>query len=67
MQQFGIVLVDIRARPKSPCACVTSMSLGSHGNPAFSDEPKTVYEGYYKIENTFIFTWSLVPSIEHFH
>ncbi len=35
-------------------------------NPAFSDEPKIVYEGYYKTKNTFIFAWSSIPDIGHY-
>jgi hypothetical protein len=27
-------------------------------NLAFNDEPEIVYEGFYKIENIFIFAWS---------
>ncbi len=34
---------------------------------AFSDEPETVCEGCYKIEDTSIFTQCLVPDIEHYH
>jgi len=30
-----------------------------------SDEPKTVYEGFYEIQDTFIFAWSLVSNIGH--
>jgi hypothetical protein len=33
---------------------------------ASSDEPETVYEGYYEIENTSIFTWSSVPGLGHY-
>jgi hypothetical protein len=36
-------------------------------DPASSDEPKTVCEGYYEIEDTFIFAWSLVFGIGHYH
>jgi hypothetical protein len=34
---------------------------------ASGDEPKTVYEGYYKIENTSIFAWFLVFDVGHYH
>jgi hypothetical protein len=27
-------------------------------DPAFGDEPETICEGYYEIENTFILAWS---------
>jgi hypothetical protein len=27
-------------------------------NPVFGDEPETICEGCYEIENNFIFTWS---------
>jgi len=35
-------------------------------DPASGDEPKTVYEGCYKTEDTFIFAWSLVFDIGHY-
>jgi hypothetical protein len=35
-------------------------------DPAFGDEPKTVYEGCYKIEDTSIFAWSSIPSVGHY-
>jgi hypothetical protein len=35
-------------------------------NPASGDEPETVCEGCYEIENTFIFTWSLVLGVGHY-
>jgi hypothetical protein len=34
---------------------------------AFNDEPETVYEGYYEIEDTSIFTWSSVLDVGHYH
>ncbi len=34
-------------------------------DPAFGDEPETIYEGCYEIKNTFIFTWSLVLDVGH--
>jgi len=30
------------------------------------DEPETIYEGRYEIENTSIFAWSLIPNIGHY-
>jgi hypothetical protein len=33
---------------------------------AFGNEPEIVYEGYYEIENTSIFAWSLVPGVGHY-
>jgi hypothetical protein len=36
-------------------------------NPAFGDELEIVYEGCYEIEDTFIFVWSSIPSIEHYY
>jgi hypothetical protein len=36
-------------------------------DPVFDDKPKTVCEGCYEIENTFIFTWSLVPGVRHYY
>ncbi len=35
-------------------------------DPTFGDEPKTVREGCYEIEDTFIFAWSLVIDIGHY-
>jgi hypothetical protein len=35
-------------------------------NPTFDDELEIVCEGYYKTEDTFIFTWFLVPGIGHY-
>jgi len=36
-------------------------------DPAFGDEPETVYEGCYKTKDTFIFTWFSVPGVGHYH
>jgi hypothetical protein len=33
---------------------------------ASSDEPETICEGCYEIEDTSIFTWSSVPSVGHY-
>jgi hypothetical protein len=35
-------------------------------NPTPNDKPKTIYEGYYKIEDTSIFAWSSIPSVGHY-
>ncbi len=35
-------------------------------NPTSNDEPETVCEGCYKIENTSIFTWSSVLGVGHY-
>jgi hypothetical protein len=35
-------------------------------DPASNDEPKTIYEGFYKIENTSIFAWYSIPNIGHY-
>jgi hypothetical protein len=35
-------------------------------NLASSDEPETIHEGYYEIEDTSIFAWSLVLSVGHY-
>jgi len=32
----------------------------------FGDELETIYEGYYEIESTFIFTWFLILGVEHY-
>ncbi len=34
---------------------------------ASGDEPETIYECYYEIEGTFIFAWSLIPGVGHYH
>ncbi len=36
-------------------------------NPAFGDEPETVYKGCYEIKDTSIFTWSSVHGVGHYH
>jgi len=36
-------------------------------DPAFGDEPKIVREGYYEVKNTFIFGWSSIPDVVHYH
>jgi hypothetical protein len=35
-------------------------------NPTFIDEPETICEGCYKIENTSIFTWSSILGVGHY-
>jgi hypothetical protein len=35
-------------------------------NLAFGDEPETVYEGCYEIENTSIFAWSSILGVGHY-
>jgi hypothetical protein len=35
-------------------------------DPAFGDEPETVYEGCYETEDIFIFAWFSVPSVGHY-
>ncbi len=36
-------------------------------DPAFGDEPETIYEGCYETEDTSIFAWSSIPGIGHYH
>jgi len=36
-------------------------------DPASSDEPYTVCESCYEIENTSIFAWSSIPDVGHYH
>jgi len=36
-------------------------------DPIFGDEPKTIYEGFYKIENTSIFAWFSIFGVRHYH
>jgi hypothetical protein len=36
-------------------------------DPASGDEPETIHEGYYEIEDTSIFTWSSIPDVGHYH
>jgi hypothetical protein len=33
----------------------------------FGDEPKIVNEGFYKTKDTFIFAWSSILGIAHYH
>jgi hypothetical protein len=35
-------------------------------DPAFGDEPETVYEGCYETKDTSIFTWSSIPGVGHY-
>jgi hypothetical protein len=35
-------------------------------DPAFGEEPETVYEGCYETEDTSIFAWSSVPGVGHY-
>ncbi len=35
-------------------------------DPTSGDEPETVYEIYYEIEDTFIFAWFSIPSVGHY-
>jgi hypothetical protein len=35
-------------------------------NPTFGDELESIYEGCYKIEDTFIFAWSLILDVGHY-
>jgi hypothetical protein len=34
--------------------------------PASGDEPETIYEGFYEIEDTSIFAWFSIPSVGHY-
>jgi hypothetical protein len=36
-------------------------------DPASDDEPEIVCEGCYEIKNTYIFAWSSVPGVGHYH
>jgi hypothetical protein len=35
-------------------------------DPAFGNEPKTVYDGCYETENTSIFAWSSIRNVGHY-
>jgi len=35
-------------------------------DPTFGDESETICEGYYKIEDTFIFAWFSIPGVGHY-
>jgi hypothetical protein len=57
-----------------PQAWYYCISLNSHTlvillqvDPTFSDEPKTIYEGCYKIKNTCIFAQFSILDIGHYH
>jgi hypothetical protein len=49
----------------SPNFCTSMILL--QVDPISSDEPKTICEGCYEIEDTFIFAWFLVPRVGHYH
>jgi hypothetical protein len=36
-------------------------------NPASGNEPKTIYNFFYEIENTLIFAWFSIPDVGHYH
>jgi hypothetical protein len=65
--------VRARLEVKPPRAWYYRISPNSHTlvillpvDPASGEEPKTVCEGCYETENTFIFAWSLVPRVGHY-
>jgi hypothetical protein len=65
--------VRVRLEVEPPRAWYYHISLNSRTlvillqiNPASDDEPETVCEGCYEIENTSIFAWSLVPGVGHY-
>jgi hypothetical protein len=66
--------VRARLEVEPPRAWYYRISPNSHTlvillqvDPASGDEPETVYEGCYEIEDTSIFAWSSVPSVGHYH
>jgi hypothetical protein len=36
-------------------------------DPASGNEFETIYQGFYKIEDTSIFAWSLILDVGHYH
>ncbi len=36
-------------------------------DPVFGDEPETICGNCYETKDIFIFAWSLVPDVEHYH
>jgi hypothetical protein len=48
----------------SPNSCTLVILL--QVKPASGDEPKIVYEGFYKTEDTSIFAWSLILGVGHY-
>jgi len=44
------------------CTLVILMQV----DPASGDEPETIYDGCYKIEDTSIFAWSSIPGVGHY-
>ncbi len=62
-----------RLEVEPPCAWYYRISPNSRTlvillqvNPASGDEPGTVCEGCYEIEDTSIFAWSSVPGVRHY-
>ncbi len=62
-----------RLEVEPPQACYYRISPNSRTlvillqvNPTSGDEPEIVCEGCYEIEDTSIFTWSLVPGVGHY-
>ncbi len=65
--------MHVRLKVEPPRAWYYRISPNSHTllillqvNPAFGDELKTVYEGYYETEDTFIFARFSVLDVRHY-
>jgi hypothetical protein len=65
--------VRVRLEVEPPRTWYYRISPNSHTlvillqvDPASDDEPKTVCEGCYEIEDTSIFAWSSIPGIGHY-
>ncbi len=63
-----------RLEVKPPQAWYYRISSNSHTQVILlqvdfisGDDPKTVYEGCYEIENTSIFAWSSIFDVGHYH
>jgi hypothetical protein len=72
-EELEIRKVCVHFEVESPRAWYYHIFLNFHTlvislqvDPASSDEPETICEGCYETKDTFVFTWSLVPSVGHY-
>jgi hypothetical protein len=72
-KNFKLRRMNVRVKvdpPRTWYYCIFSnfrtLVILLQGDLASGDELEIVCEGGYKIEDTFIFTWSSIPGVEHY-
>jgi hypothetical protein len=65
--QARLEVEPLRARNYHSSSNSCTLVILLQFDPAFGDEPKTVSEGCYETEDNFIFAWSSIPDIRHYH